>query len=515
MSTFTEAEQQKLSGHAFAHTQKVRRGIKDLTPAELLKILMKNDEGNRVTFLNFHITKAGKIALGEDDFANDIYETLNDRTKKLVDDALVSKEKFNDAVSMHSNGLFIMFLLNRGTGEAPVWDKLDNILINVTTTGFRVSSDKEGVPVKAVVRVHNSNIHQDTYSDFLHNKKLDNETLCTCIDLIQKDLAANMTKLTETKGAVFFSEKSVPQHLVESRALDLGDDAFASLYRRCNAKPIKSGGFEAVPHTKESEHFFNIRFPISKPLDAEGVTAYNKIYADKTGTKDFKFKINGKQVALKNNKVCLRHFNTDRVGKEGASNSILEFPIALSTHKCKLYNADDRSVELHPYRRADETFAGDNNPAFTQFSKARSQVLNAVVQFKCFVGRDSMAINIDPVAFEPVYLVRLENARFVQSEDCGDDGDIDIDEGSTPVRVVAAAPQRGTRRALQEEEDIDETPVAAPAATAAPKAANNLAALLDDDQGQVVEEEAPVVQVSTRTSARRVRGAQAAVTEDE
>lgn len=504
MSIFTNAEQTKISSHAFAHTKKVRRGIQDLTVDELHKILSSNEEGARVTFLNFHLTKAGKIALGEDDYANNIYDNLNARTKKLVDDALVSKEKFNEAVSTHSNGLFITFLLNRGTTEKPIWDKLDNILINVSTTGFKVKLDNEGCPTKGVVRVHNSNINQEIYEDYLHNPNLDNEALCACIDMIQRDLAMSMTKLSKTEGAVFFSEKEVPYHITESRVLDLSEGAFASLYRRCNAKPLKGGGFEAIPHTKESEHFFNIRFPISKPLDSTGVDSYNKIYVDKTSAKSFKFRIAGKQVALKNNKICLRHFNTDRIGNEGASNSILEFPISLSTHKSPLYDVEGKDYELHPYRRADETFAGVNNPAFTQFTKSRNQVINAVVQFKCFVGRDSMAINIDPVSFEPVYLVRFENARFARSEDCGDDGDADIDEG-TPASCTTTA---GKRRVLQGDEDIDEAPMHNPAP---PKAMNNLAALEGDQEGvlqPLVEEEAPAIAVTTRTSARRPRATQ-------
>lgn len=508
MSIFTEAEQAKISSYPFAHTKKVRRGIQDLTVNELYNILSRNEEGARVTFLNFHITKSGKVALGEDDYANNIYDNLNDRTRKLVEDALVSKGGFNEAVSIHSSGLFIMFLLNRGTTKEPIWDKLDNILINVSTTGFKVKLDGEGNPAKGIVRVHNSNINQEIYEDYLHNPKLDNEALCACIDMIQRDLVASMTKLSETKGAVFFSEKEVPQHIIESRSLDLSNEAFASLYRRCSAKPLKGGGFEAVPHAKESEHFFNIRFPISKPLDQAGVDSYNKTYSDKTSTKIFKFKILGKQVALKNNKICLRHFNTDRIGKEGASNSILEFPISLSTHKSQLYDVDGKDYELHPYRRADETFAGVNNPAFTQFTKSRSQVINAVVHFRCFVGRDSMSINIDPVTFEPVYLVRLENARFALSEDCGDDGDVDIDEGTPAPRAATA----GKRRVLPGEENIDEAPVRAPA-----KAVNNLAALGDDQEDtsqSLVEEEAPPTPITVRTSARRPRATQAVVSEE-
>lgn len=499
MSIFTELEQKKLATHTFTHTKKNTRRA-TITVPELKKILSKNEEGYRATFLNFHVSK-NLIKLGKDDYAREIIENLSERTDNLVKEALSNKEKFNEMASVHSGGLFITFLINHGTKEEPIWDKLENIIVNVATGGFKVKRDKEGVPIRATVKVQNTNSSGEVYAPYLHNPNLDNEDLCYCIDMIQRDIAFNMKKLKKTSGAVFFSDREVPQSITESRSLDLSNDAFASVYRRCNAKNVK-GDFEAIPHTKPSEHFFNIRFQISKPLNESDVAAYNKIYEDKSASKPFKFKIAGKQVALKNNKVCLRYFNTERVGKEDSLHSILEFPIALSTYKSNLYDSSMAESDLYAYRRADENFAGVKNAAFTMFAHSRSQVINTIVQLKCFVNRDSLFINVDPVNFETVYIVRLENAKFAQSTDCADDGDIDIDDDTyVPKRTEKK------RQALPDigDEDIDE--VEEPKLTK--KSFKNLSALLNiGDDEQIAEDSFK----NTRSSSRRTR---AVLNEDE
>lgn len=517
---FTVEEQDKLNKAPYINKPYTSKKVfNTISVNTLYKKVSKLSAGKRFTLLNFHFvkSKSGKSfepRLTVDIFNEDIYNTLSARAVEFVDATIASKKEngFENACSYFQQGMFTTLLYNAGTDDEPLWDLMDNMIINVSAGKFSVKNKYQTAnePQRVVFNVKNTNENGEKYAPYIHNKNLDNEVLCAVTKMLQEDLKSEMLRMKdcyEEEGSEvkLLNESSIMDHTFEPKCLDDSPEAYSAIYRRCYNKITMVNGtpeFTPVPYEDEKDHFVTVRMNISGPADRGLLSNYNKWHSTK-------FEKTGVVIVAPHCPVNYRYINTDRVGDENAKNSILQYTSMLSLHRAERYVVDnDKLHTVHPYRLADELMEGVNNPMFTQFSKCSNQFVNCVVNFKCFINGNGLTVSTDVVSFNPIYITRLENKVFSTGREIVDDGGDNIDEDSYVPSTKKAAP----RKPLPADDDdiTEEDPVVEEEKTPAPKAvapkttktaAPKVAAVkeaLDDP-----EEEEEVIPVITTRRARR------------
>ena len=520
----TVEEQDKLNKAAYINEpyKNKKKIFETINISTLYKKVSKLPAGKRFTLLNFHFvkpkgSKSCEPRLTEDSFNEEIQNNLSKRAADFVDSTIESKKEngFDNACSFFQNGMFTTLLYNAGSAKEPIWDLMDNMIINVSAGKFSVKNKYQTTtnePQRVVFNVKNSNENGEKYAPYIHNKNLDNEILCAVIKMLQEDLKSEMLRMKECyeeegSEVKLLKESSIMDNIFEPKCLDTDPEAYAAMYRRCYNKITMVGNkpeFTPVVYENEKDHFVTVRMNLSGLADKTLLSNYNKWHSTH-------FEKTGVHIVAPHCPVNYRYINTDRVGDENAKNSILQYTSMLSLHRADDYVVDNENLHaVHPYRLADTMLEGVKNPMFTQFTKCSNQFVNCVVNFKCFINDLGFIVSTDVVAFNPIYITRLENKIFSTSREIIDDGNDNIDEESyTP------SSKKAPRKPLladdddieeedpvigEEEEAVEEKPKvalkAAPKTKTSSKAAVVKAAI--EEPEETVEEIVPVVPTTRR-----------------